>query len=52
MNDHTLDLGVIVIDGIDLLFAGGRAEDIGGWGRGMEATEVEKEGDGQRQRSQ
>jgi len=51
MDDHTLDLGVIMIDGINLLFAGGRTEDIGGRGRGMEVTEVEKEGDGQRQRS-
>ena len=36
-----------MIDGIDLLCAGGRTEDMGGrQGRGMEVAEVEKEGDG------
>ena len=47
MNDHALDLGIIVIDGIYLLGAGGRTEGIGrSEGRGMEGTEAEKEGDG------
>jgi len=33
MNGHALDLGVVMIDGINLLCAEGRAEDIGGrWG--------------------
>jgi len=45
MNGHALDLGVIMIDGIDLLRVGGRTEDIGRR-RGMEGVEVENEGDG------
>ena len=45
MNSHALDLGIIMIDGINILYAGGRTEDIGGsWRRGMEVAEVEKEG--------
>lgn len=52
MDDHTFDLGVVMIDGVNVLGARGRTKNVGGsQGRGMEGAEVEKEGDGTCKRS-
>lgn len=47
VDSHALDPRVVVIDGINLVGAGGRTEDIRSSRRqGMEVAEVEKEYDG------